>query len=174
MKVVSSGLTPIPSPTNEWLAQCNWLLTGAHDAENLRQAIAPMDRYYAEAGWSAEAAELFLALYLEVGELARVCEIFESTPGLSKPNNLAEIRGAASMAYVICLHRRGLDYTAEEIEAALRRFFTKSVLDLLERGQFPTVARWMKLVFWTGEESREAAWRSLRRCYDFLPPSKRP
>ena len=78
------------------------------------------------------------------------------------------------MAYVMCLHQLGRGYTNAKVQAATEQFLKRSVRDWLDRGQFPTVARWMKLAYWRGEESRQAAWQSLLRCYDFLPGVKRP
>ena len=95
-------------------------------------------------------------------------------PEIVLPGNLAEINREGSMAYVMCLHQLGRGYTDAEVQAATEQFLKRSVRDWLDRGQFPTVARWMKLAYWRGEESRQAAWQSLLRCYDFLPGVKRP
>lgn len=153
---------------HESLAQCNWLLTGVHDVESLHQAVASEDRHRSAMPWDEEEIEVCLPLYYESREHVRVCDIFESVLGKFQPN-LSDIQGEGSMVYVMSLHQLGRRYTDDEIQAATQRFLGRFVADWLERGQFPRVARWMKLVYWCGEESQHAAWQSLLRCYDFLP-----
>jgi hypothetical protein len=156
------------------LAQCDWLLSGHHDADRLRRVIELEDRYYAEAGWAEGTLDLVLPLYCDAGEFTRACEIFESTRGTVAPRNLMEIGRGDRMVYAICLYRLGRQFRREDVEGALKRFLARSVPDLLSRGHFECVAQWMKLAFWNGEESRDAAWQCVLRCYDFLPGVTRP
>jgi len=158
---------------HEDVAQCNWLLTGVHDAENHRRAIAFQDSYRGDTAWDEQDIDCCLADYYEAREHARVCEIFEGVPGIARPD-LPDVKGEGSMAYVMCLHQLGRGYSDAEVQSATERFLKRSVPGWLDRGQFPTVARWMKLAYWRGEESRQAAWQSLLRCYDFLPGVNRP
>jgi hypothetical protein len=156
------------------LAMCNWLLHGIHDTNNLRSFFELEERTRLEDGWDDREVELGLPYYLEAGELVRACEIFETTPGLSRPTDLGAIAGEGSMAYVICLHRLGRAFAADDVQKAVRGFLARSVPDFLARGQFESVARWMKLIFWDGKESRDAAWQALLRCYEFLPGVSKP
>jgi hypothetical protein len=155
-------------------AQCKWLLSGIHDEESLRQSTALHDIDHLEEGWDDVEVKLGLPLWLEAKEYARACDIFEGTPGVSKPANVHEIKDGGTLAYVICLHRLGREYTKEEVDIAVDRYLRQAVPDLLQRGQYPSVARWMKLCFWNGIETREAAWQALLRCYDFMPGVERP
>ncbi len=153
----------------ESMAQCNWLLTGVHDFENLRRAVHYTDRYYSDYAWESDDLGLVLPLYCEAREFARACEIFESVVENAGRQNPEDVRDEGSMAYVICLHRLGRAYSEEDLRNAAEGFLRRSVPDLLHRGHYPSVAQWMKLIFWDGVESQQAAWQSLLRCYDFLP-----
>ena len=150
-------------------AQCKWLLSGTHDEASLRQSTAlhDMDRHIEN--WDADTVELALPYWLESGEFEKACEIFEETPGTKRPTNINEIAREGSMAYVVCLQRLGRQYTKDEVDIAIDCYFRRSVPDLLSRGHAQNVARWMKIIFWDGTGTREAAWKTILRAYDFLP-----
>lgn len=155
-------------------AICNWLLTGSHDRESLDEFVGYEDLYLAEIGQSQEGLNLVLEVYLDAGAYSRVIELFESTQGLTGPKNIATIRRQGKMAYALALHRLGRAYTAVEIDRAVANFLAFSVPEWLEHGQYPTVARWMKLTRWNGEKTPAAAIDALLHCYDYLPGRERP
>jgi hypothetical protein len=92
--------------------------------------------------------------------------------GLKPPKRLRSIQGEGTMSYVLARHRLGLEYSEEEVRAALDSFFKRNMREQwLDRGQYDTVALWMKIAFWRPGDDPIA---TLLRCYDYLPEFERP
>jgi hypothetical protein len=127
------------------------------------------DRYLAEIQRNKSEVEGVLPNYYEAGEYQRVIELFEGTRSLSKPVDLRKIRTESRMAYVLCVHHLGLGYDADEVREANHRLLARWVPEWLGSGLYASAAQWMKLAHWNEQNSREGAWRALRRVYDYLP-----
>ena len=91
----------------ESMAQCNWLLTGVHDFENLRCAVHYTNRYYSDYAWESDDLVFSPPLYCEAEEVARACEIFESVvenAGRQNPEDVAR-RGQHGVCHLPSLTR---------------------------------------------------------------------
>jgi hypothetical protein len=152
------------------LALANWLRDGDEDKRSLRASVEYMELWFDNEGApTTSEIQLSLALYLEAGELETLIRRFESA-GLSKPKNIRRIKGEGTMAYVLALHRLGLEYTDDEVATALDMFLKRSVGEWM-CGHYSTVARWMKIAHWKPGDDSIA---TVLRCYDYLPGLKPP
>ncbi len=76
------------------------------------------------------------------------------------------------MSYVLARHRLGLEYSAEEVEKALRSFLKRNMHShWLDRGLYRRVAQWMKIAFWKPGDDPIA---TLLKCYEFMPEFEPP
>jgi hypothetical protein len=156
------------------LAMSNFLLTGQHDIENLRHAVHFKNRYIAVGEWERDDPELILPLYCDAGEFASAIAIFEQVCSGLEIGDLTVIDDSGSMSYLYSCHRLGKRFSESDLNMARDGFLKRTVPELLGHGNYSGAARWMKLFFWNGEESRDAAWKSVLRCYDYLPGVKQP
>jgi hypothetical protein len=151
------------------LAMCNWLATGKHDAENLRLAIDFEERYLASDSPSRNRDEISFSLpsYVNPYAYERALKTFASCPKLLPPKSLNSIRGEARMCYVVCRHRLGREFSAEEADAALEGFLMRNVDSTwLADGHYSRAAEWMKIAHWRASDDPIAI---VLRCYDYLP-----
>ncbi len=155
------------------LALANWFLNREIDLDSLRRCVELREAWFAAQRTKPDKVnvQLSLAPYLERESYELLIARYESA-GLKKPANIRRIKGEGTMCYVMARHRLGLEYTDEEIAAALETFLKRSVKEWLGRyGAFSTAARWMKIAHWKPGDDPIA---TLLRCYDYLPGLKPP
>lgn len=155
------------------LALANWFLDRKADIHSARAGVDLKEDWFAVEKKKPDKSNVQLALppYLEAERYELLIARYESA-GLKKPANIHRILGQGTMCYVMARHRLGLEYTAEEIAAALETFLKRSVKEWLGRyGAFSTAARWMKIAHWRPGDDPVA---TILRCYDYLPDLKPP
>jgi hypothetical protein len=82
------------------------------------------------------------------------------------------MRGEGIMSYVLARHRLGLEYSAEEVDKALRSFLKRNMhSQWLDRGLYRRVAQWMKIAFWKPGDDPIV---TLLKCYEFMPELEPP
>ncbi len=147
-------------------------MEGREDLKSLKASVAWREEWFADDKRHLDKVHVqtSLAPYLEAGEYETLVRRFESVK-LSRPKNLRRIQGEGTMCYVLALHRLGLDYTAEEIAAALETFLKRSVGRWLGSGLYSDAARWMKIAHWHPGDDPIS---TVLRCYDYLPGLKPP
>ncbi len=153
-------------------ALLNWLVARSHDLKSLKAAVGLKERWFSDQPTVLK-TEVQAALpgYLDAEEYETLMRRYEGA-GLTKPANLRRIQGEGTMCYVIARHRLGLDYTPEEIKAAVDTFLKRRVSQWLgHAGAYTDAAHWMKLAFWKKGDDPIAA---VLRCYDYLPGLKPP
>jgi hypothetical protein len=153
-------------------AMCNYFLEKRSDCKNLKEAVKWKEIWFEETGESQKTeVQLTLPHYLDAEEYDVLFQRFEEA-GLKAPKNLRNIKGEGTMSYVLARHRLGLEYSADEVQAALNSFLKRNVRAAwLDRGLYTDVALWMKIAFWKpGDDPIE----TLLRCYDYLPDFERP
>ena len=153
-------------------ALLNWLVARSHDLKSLKKAVELKERWFSDRP-TVSKTEVQAALpgYLDAEEYETLMRRYEGA-GLTKPANLRRIQGEGTMCYVIARHRLGLDYTPEEIKAAIDTFLKRRVSQWLGYdGAYTDAAHWMKLAFWKKGDDPIA---TVLRCYDYLPGLKRP
>ncbi len=152
-------------------ALCNWLLEKRHDSKSLKLAVEWQEIWFAEHDEIDKTnVQLSLSEYLNAEEYEVLIRRFEQG-GLKKPSNLRQIKGEGTMSYVIARHRLGLEYSAEEVQAALKSFLKRNVATWLGHGHRDTTAVWMKLAFWKPGDDPVA---TLLKCYNYLPGLEPP
>jgi hypothetical protein len=153
-------------------ALLNWLVARSHDLKSLKESVRLKERWFAEKRTIGKTeVQAALPHYLDAEEYETLMRRYEGA-GLTKPANLRRIQGEGTMCYVIARHRAGLDYTAEEIEAAVDTFLKRRVPQWLGYdGAYTDAAHWMKLAFW---KKRDDPIATVLRCYDYLPGLKPP
>ena len=153
----------------------NWLLKGAHDAESLAKYIEHKDRYLqGDVARDKVSVSFILPDYVDAGRYDRALEIFENTPGLKKPIRPNQIRNEAGMVYVMCRCKLGLEYTEEQMRAALNTFLNRNVNNWLVRGHAQRAAKWMKIAYWNDNRDRLTPGDAVLKCYDHLPHCQPP
>lgn len=155
------------------LALTSWFLNRTTDAESLQRCVGWREAWFATQKMMPDRVniQLSLAPYLEAESYELLIARYESA-GLKKPANIRRIQGEGTMCYVMARHRLGLEYTDEEIAAALETFLKRSVKEWLGRdGSYTSAARWMKIAHWHPSDDPIA---TLLRCYDYLPGLKPP
>ncbi len=155
------------------LAIAHWFLERRTDLKSLVLCVDWKEERFAAERTKPDKGEVQLALtpYLEAERYETLIARYESA-GLKPPKNIRRILGEGTMCYVLARHRLGLEYTDEEITAALETFLKRSVKEWLGRyGRFITAARWMKIAHWKPGDDPVA---TLLRCYDYLPGLKPP
>lgn len=154
-------------------ALANWFLNREIDLDSLRQCVDLREAWFAAQRTKPDKVNVQLSLlpYLEAESYKLLIGRYESA-GLKKPANLRRIQGEGTMCYVMARHRLGMEYSDEEIAAALETFLKRSVKEWLGRyGAFSTAARWMRIAHWQPGDDPIA---TLLRCYDYLPDLKPP
>jgi hypothetical protein len=153
-------------------ALLNWLVARSHDLKSLKESVRLKERWFSERRTiSKSEVQAALPYYLDAEEYETLMRRYESA-GLTRPATLRRIQGEGTMCYVIARHRLGLDYTPEEIEAAVDTFLKRRVLQWLGYdGAYRDAAHWMKLAFWKKGDDPIA---TVLRCYDYLPGLKPP
>ena len=156
----------------EDFALLNWLVAGNHDLKSLRSAVRSRERRFScQPNVRKTEVQSALPHYLDAEEYETLMRRYEGA-GLTKPANLRRIQGEGTMCYVIARHRLGLDYTPEEIKAAVDTFLKRRVSRWLGyEGAYTDAAHWMKLAFW---KKGEDPITTVLRCYDYLPGLKPP
>jgi hypothetical protein len=153
------------------LAMCRWLGEGMHDLQSLRESVAWRELSFSSQKQTDKTeTQLVLAIYLDAGQYDVLFQRFAAA-GLKIPTRLRQIQGEGTMSYAIARHRAGLEYTAEEVAAAIETFLKRHVPQWLSGGHSPAVARWMKIAFWKPGDDPIA---TLLRCYDYLPDLQPP
>lgn len=152
------------------LALCNWFLDRHDDLESLGEAVDGYEVYFLERAakklkLSKPGMQFALPTYLDSQEYERLFKRFDET-GLKKPAKLKNIHGEGTMSYVIARQRLGLEYTADQMTAALEAFLKRNVPVWLNTGLYDTTARWMKRAFWKPGDDPVA---TLLKCYDYMP-----
>ncbi len=153
-------------------ALLNWLVARSHDLKSLKAAVGLKERWFSDQPTVLK-TEVQAALpgYLDAEEYETLMRRYEGA-GLTKPANLRRIQGEGTLCYVIARERLGLEYTTEEIEAAIDRFLNRRIPQWLGGdGHWTGAARWMKLAFWKKGDDPIA---TVLRCYDYLPGLKPP
>jgi hypothetical protein len=153
-------------------ARCHWFLSKQHDLKSLKEAVRWKEIWFEDLGesWKTE-VQLTLPFYLEAEEYETLFHRFEQGK-LTPPKKLRNIKGEGTMSYVLARHRLGLEYSADEVKAALDSFFKRNMRsEWLNRGLFTSVATWMKIAFWKPGDDPIA---TLLKCYDYLPDLQRP
>lgn len=156
----------------ESFAFCNWLVGRQHDLKSLKAAVGWREYWFSDQP-SVRKTDVQLALpnYLDAEEYETLMRRYEGV-GLTKPTNLRRIQGEGAMCYVIARHRLGLDYSPEEVSAAVDIFLKRRIPQWLDDdGRYTDAARWMKLAFWKKGDDPIA---TMLRCYDYLPGLKPP
>jgi hypothetical protein len=156
-------------------AMCNWFLHKEHDLESLKEAVRWREIWFEETKNNDKYnVQLTLPGYLDAEEYDTLFRRFKIAK-LAPPKNLRNMRGEGVMSYVLARHRLRLEYSAEEVDKALRSFLKRNMhSEWLDRGQYTTVARWMKIAFWKPGDDPIA---TLLKCYEFMPefvPPKYP
>jgi hypothetical protein len=152
-------------------ALASWLVQKLHDVRTLQEAAHWRTIWFDEHPDIARRdIQLALSEYLEAAEYETLVERFEQV-GAKKPASLRRIQGEGAMCYVIARQRLGLEYTVEEIEAAVNTFLKRHVRQWLAGGHWTRAARWMKIAFWKKGDDPIA---TVLRFYDYLPGLKRP
>ncbi len=157
----------------EYLAIANWLVNRQTDLESLVLSVDWTEKRFAAERTKPDKGDVQLSLppYLEAERYDTLIARYESAR-LKQPKNIRRILGEGTMCYVLARHRLGLEYTDEEIAAALETFLKRSVKEWLGRyGNFITAALWMKIAHWKPGDDPIA---TLLRCYDYLPGLKPP
>lgn len=153
-------------------AVCIWLMHKHHEDKATQEAARWREVWFEESPKTAKwDIQLALTEFLEAGQYERIVERFEWA-GAKKPASLRHIRGEGSMCYVIARQRLGLEYTCEEVDAALETFLKRHVPEWLGwQGRAIDTARWMKLALWKKGDDPIA---TLLRAYDYLKDLKPP
>ena len=153
-------------------ALCEWLVESRNDLNKRTEAVRWKELWFDSLGRTDKTeVQLTLPYYLDAEEYDALFHRYDAA-GLKPPKSLRNIRGQGTMSYVLARHRRGLEYSDEEVRAALDSFLKRNVReDWLDRGQYDTVALWMKIAFWQPGDDPIA---TLLRCYDYLPEFERP
>jgi hypothetical protein len=153
-------------------AQCQWLLAKQPDLEILKQAVKWREIWFEEIGDPGKLnVQLALPFYLEAEEYETLFHRF-ALGKLTPPKKLRNIKGEGTMSYVLARHRLGLEYSDDEVKAALDSFLKRNMRsEWLNRGLFTSVATWMKIAFWKPGDDPIA---TLLKCYDYLPDLQRP
>jgi hypothetical protein len=153
------------------LAMCRWLAECKHDLDSLRKSIIWRELWFNEQrGVERVESQFVLPNYLDGEEYDALFRRFEASK-LKAPTRLRNIHGQGTMSYVIARHRLGLEYTADEVAAAIETFLKRSVQEWLSVGQAATVAQWMKIAFWKPGDDPIA---TLLHSYDYLPGLEPP
>lgn len=148
------------------LGICNWLLGNRNDAENMRAYLSYAPRV--SAGHKISKYISFaLPNFVDAGAYQEALALFAASP-LKPASSLSRIVSEGQMCYVLCRHLLGLEYSAQEVAAALRRFLDRAVNHWLLDGDVVALARWMKIVHWNGHEPELTARQALLKCYDYL------
>jgi hypothetical protein len=153
-------------------AQCNWFLDRQHDLEALKEAVKWREIWFEETGDNYKTnVQLTLPNYLNAEEYEILLRRFDVTK-LKPATSLSHIRGEGTMAYVLARHRLGLEYSDDEVANALNTFFKRNMrATWLDRGQYTTVALWMKIAYWKPGDDPIA---TLLKCYEFMPEFESP
>ncbi len=149
-------------------ATCQWLHNGANEKRLLNQQVDSHEQHFAAEHTEPNQLDVQRALpvYLEAERYDTLIARYESA-GLKRPKDIHHILDEGAMCYVLARHRLGLEYTDEEIAAALETFLKRSAKEWLgQYGTFCTAARWMKIAHWKQDDDPIA---TLLRCYDYLP-----
>ena len=156
----------------EGFAMCQWLLERKHELASLKEAVRWRENWFEETG-NRDKTEVQLTLpnYLDAEEYDALFRRFDAA-GIKPPKNLRQIKGEGTMCYVLARHRLGLEYSDDEVEAAVTSFLKRNMRsEWFNRGQRTTAALWMKLAFWKPGDDPIA---TLLRCYDFMPEFEPP
>jgi hypothetical protein len=157
------------------VAMCTWLLEGRHDAEALQQFVVFEDKFIKQPAIAKDKIEVSLVLptYINARAFERTLEIF-AVARIPEPKSLEGIRNGAQMSYVLARHRMGLDYTADEVDGALKRFLMRHMDKWLGDGHAVQAAEWMKIAYWDPHEAEMSPKEAILKCYDHLPHCTRP
>lgn len=151
------------------LALCNWLLNDMDDRENLDAAVRNKELYYGTEKQDRISISIILPVYIDAGRYEQALSLFEQYWGNKRPANVNRIRGEAAMSYVLAAASLHNVYSDDEVQAAFKSFLTHKVPDFLDHGNYPAVARWLKIAFWNDNPARTSAFETVRKCYDYLP-----
>jgi hypothetical protein len=153
------------------LAMCEWFIDRTHDLSSLKQSVEWKERDLSkDRRPDRVAVQLSLARYVDAEEYATLIQRFEAT-GLKAPKNIRNIQGEGTMGYVIARNRLGLQYTSEEVDAAVNTFLKRNVPAWCDGGNYQTLSRWMKIAFWKPADDPIA---TLLKCYNYLPGLEPP
>ena len=160
----------------ENMAILNWLLTKKQDVVSFCEFAKYKDRYLQnEKVWSDKCSiNLTLPSYLDGGYYERSLEIYHETPSLKPPKDLRRIKSEANMVYVLSRHYLGQEYTAEQVQSALRTFLNRNVNEWLVRGHSVRAARWMKIAYWNPAPEKMSPRETILKCYNHLPHIEHP
>jgi hypothetical protein len=152
------------------LAFAHWLQSGHEDTKALDESVDCRETWFDECKSIDKVnVQLSLAPYIEAKRYETIIHRYESSR-LTPPKNIRRIQGEGTMCYVMARQRLGLDYTTEEVEAALNTFIKRRIGDWME-GLYTTAARWMKIAHWKPGDDPIA---TILRVYDYLPELEPP
>lgn len=150
------------------LAICNWLLDSRHDAANLARFVEYQDRYLrSQRRPDPVGIGMALSGYVDAGAYDRVFQLFAETRRLTRPTDLAKVRGEAQFAYVVCQYRTG-QVTAESLISCANSFFRRTMGQRMSNGHFDTVAYWMKIIHWQNGTPGLTADEALCKCMAYV------
>jgi hypothetical protein len=159
---------------HENLALCNWLLDDLDDRDNLDAGINFGALYNAEYPTSKEAAAIELPVYVDARRYDEALALYERHWGANKPSRPKSVKSEAAMAYIIAATNSRGEFSDEDVQVAADGFLRRNIPEFLERGGYPYLARWLKIVHWNDRPVRSRAFETVRRCSDYLPNVERP
>jgi hypothetical protein len=152
----------------ETLAFCRWLRSNRHDTESLAQFVQYKDRYLnGQKRPDKIGVSLTVVTYVDAGAFERTLEIFDTTRGLSPPTGLVA-RNEAQMAYLLSRHHLGLDYSADDLQTAARKFLMRNINTWLARGHWVRAAEWLKVLHWNSGDRSVPAKEIVLKSYDYI------
>jgi hypothetical protein len=155
----------------EALAMCVWILYERQDEESWAHYLEHENRHL----WGSDPSALklnasyVLVSYVDAGAYEDALAIHKGVQKFSVPKSLKGHMEEPGMAYVLCRHRLGLEYEAEDVDKALGRFLRHHLNYWLVNGHFSRVARWLKIAHWNGRPNPPSPKEVLLKCYDYLP-----